>query len=170
MMESIYAIDSNNGLSKNGDIPWKSKTDMLFFMNKTINNIVIMGKNTFFTIPKEHRPLKNRLNIVLTNTPNLYEEKNVIFTNNSNIYKVILNNKNIYCEIYDFLKKDFKIFFIGGKTIYNQFIPLCDTIWVTHIKQNYNCDLFIDYDYSKQFTEELYKEDDELKIIKYTRI
>jgi dihydrofolate reductase len=171
-MESIYAIDSKNGLSKNGDIPWKSKTDMLFFMNKTINNIVIMGKNTFFSIPKEHRPLKNRLNIVLTSTPHLYENKNdnVLFTNNSNIYKVILNNKNKYCEMYEFLNKDFKIFCIGGKTIYNQYIPLCDTIWVTHIKQNYNCDLFIDYDYSKQFTEELYKEDDELKIIKYTRI
>ena len=171
-MESIYAIDSKNGLSKNGDIPWKSKTDMLFFMNKTINNIVIMGKNTFFSIPKEHRPLKNRLNIVLTSTPHLYENKNdnVLFTNNSNIYKVILNNKNKYCEMYEFLNKDFKIFFIGGKTIYNQYILLCDTIWVTHIKQNYNCDLFIDYDYSKQFTEELYKEDDELKIIKYTRI
>jgi dihydrofolate reductase len=86
-MESIYAIDSKNGLSKNGDIPWKSKTDMLFFMNKTINNIVIMGKNTFFTIPKEHRPLKNRLNIVLTSTPNLYIEKNVIFTNKNDIYQ-----------------------------------------------------------------------------------
>jgi dihydrofolate reductase len=173
-MESIYAIDSNNGLSKNGDIPWKSKTDMLFFMNKTINNIVIMGKNTFFSIPKEHRPLKNRLNIVLTSKPNLYENKddNVLFTNDSNntIHQDILNNKNKYCEMYEFINKDFKIFFIGGKTIYNQYIPLCDTIWVTHIKQNYNCDLFIDYDYSKQFTEELYKEDDELKIIKYTRI
>ena len=172
MIESIYAIDSNNGLSKNGTIPWKSKTDMLFFMNKTINNIVIMGKNTFFSIPKEHRPLTNRLNIILTSKPNIYENKdeNAFFTNNSNIYKVILNNKNKYCEMYEFLNKDFKIFFIGGKTIYNQYIPLCDTIWVTHIKNDYNCDLFMDYDYSKQFTEELYKEDDELKIVKYTRI
>jgi dihydrofolate reductase len=34
-MEAIYAIDSNNGLSKNGMIPWKSKTDMSFFINKT---------------------------------------------------------------------------------------------------------------------------------------
>lgn len=171
-MESIYAIDSNNGLSKNGDIPWKSKTDMLFFMNKTKNNVVIMGKNTFFSIPKEHRPLKNRLNIVLTSIPDVYENEDdrVIFTNNNNIHQDILNNKNKYCKMYDFLNKDFKIFFIGGKTIYNQFIPLCNTVWVTYIKHNYDCDLFMDYDYSKQFTEELYKEDDELKIVRYTRI
>ena len=65
-MESILAIDINNGLSKNGSIPWTSKKDMLFFYNQTKNNVVIMGKNTYFSIPKEKRPLKNRLNIVLT--------------------------------------------------------------------------------------------------------
>jgi len=172
-MESIYAIDSQNGLSKNGIIPWKSKTDMLFFMNKTKNNIVIMGKNTFFSIPKEHRPLKNRLNIVLTSTPHLHlkenEGGNVLFTDNI-MYNDILNNKNKYCEMYEFLDKNFKIFFIGGKTIYDQYIPLCNTIWVTYIKQNYDCDLLMEYDYSKEFTDEIYKEDDELKIVKYTRI
>jgi dihydrofolate reductase len=35
-------------------------------MNKTKNNVVIMGKNTYFSLPIEHRPLSNRLNIVLT--------------------------------------------------------------------------------------------------------
>jgi len=179
-MESIYAIDSNNGLSKDGIIPWKSKKDMSFFMNKTKNNIVIMGKNTFFSIPKERRPLKNRLNIVLTSNPQLYENNiineeinyssNVLFTNDNVVYKDILENRNKYYETYKYLNTDFKIFFIGGKTIYDQFIPLCDKIWVTYIKHNYNCDLFLDYNYSEQFTEKLYEEDDELKIIEYTRI
>jgi dihydrofolate reductase len=43
-MEAIYAIDLNNGLSKNGTIPWTCKKYMSFFMNKTKNNVVIMGK------------------------------------------------------------------------------------------------------------------------------
>ena len=153
---------------------------MSFFMNKTKNNIVIMGKNTFFSIPKERRPLKNRLNIVLTSNPQLYENNivneelnyssNVLFTNDNDVYKDILENKNNYYKMYKYLNIDFKIFVIGGKTIYDQFIPLCDKIWVTHIKHNYNCDLFLDYNYSEQFTEKLYEEDDELKIIEYTRI
>ena len=171
-MESIYAIDSNNGLSKKSIIPWKSKTDMLFFMNKTKNNIVIMGKNTFFSLPIENRPLKNRFNIVLTNNSHLYSHKyqNVLFTNNSNIYQDILKYKSKYFEKYNLLNKDFKIFFIGGKTMYEQFIPLCEKVWVTQIKNNYDCDLFIYYDYSKEFSEKLYKEDDELKIVEYTHI
>ena len=174
-MESIYAIDSNNGLSKNGIIPWTSKTDMSFFMNKTKHNVVIMGKNTFFSLPIEYRPLKNRLNIVLTHNPHLYEANknecsNLLFTYNNNIYQVLLEERDKYYKLYPFLKKDFKIFFIGGKTIYEQFIPLCDKIWVTQLKCDYKCDLFIDYDYSTQFSMEIYQEDEELKIVEYTRI
>ena len=182
-MEAIYAIDLKNGLSKEGAIPWKSKKDMKFFMNKTKNNVVIMGKKTYFSLSEEHRPLKNRLNIVLTCNPELYmfenvngstsyatKFDNVIFTNNDKIHELILEDREKYKRMYPSLSRDFKIFFIGGKTVYEQFIPLCNTVWVTQIKGDYACDLFIDYDYSKEFTEELYKEDDELKIVKYTRI
>ena len=81
-----------------------------------------------------------------------------------------LNNRNKYYETYNYLPRDFKIFFIGGKTIYEQFIPLCEQIWVTRIKCDYNCDLFIDYDYSTQFNEQVYQDNDEVSIVKYTRI
>lgn len=176
-MEAIYAIDINNGLSKDGVIPWKSKKDMSFFMNKTIHHIVIMGKNTYFSLPTQHRPLKNRFNIVLTSNPQLYEENanpnanaNVLFTNNHNIYQDILANKAKYYEMHPYLHKDFKIFFIGGKTIYDQFIPFCDTIWVTQIKCDYKCDLFIDCNHLRLLKMRVCEEDDELKIIEYTRV
>jgi dihydrofolate reductase len=174
-MEVIYAVDSSGGLSKQGVIPWKSKKDMLFFMGKTKNNVVIMGKKTYFSLPENHRPLKNRFNVVLTSMPQLYDfyhvkHSNVLFTNNNNIYQAILENREKYCEIHKFLNKDFKIFFIGGKTIYERFIPLCRKIWVTYIKCNYKCDLFIESDYLKQFKINVCDEDDELKIVEYTRI
>lgn len=173
-MEAIYAIDSKNGLCKNGVIPWKSKKDMSFFMNKTIKNIVIMGKNTYFSLPPQHRPLKNRLNIVFTSNPHVYdvdinEKSNVIFTNNIKIHEEILTNTSKYYNMYKFLNNDFKIFIIGGKTIYEQFIPLCSKIWVTRLKCEYDCDLFLDYDYSTEYKEEIYEQDDELEIIEYIR-
>ena len=181
-MEAIYAVDSKNGLSKEGIIPWKSKKDMKFFMNKTINNVVIMGKKTYFSLSENHRPLKNRLNIVLTCAPELYmfenaqtgacinKFENVIFTANDKIHEVILNDREKYCRMYPSLSREFKIFFIGGKTIYEQFIPLCDTVWITQIKGNYACDLFIDYDYSKEFKGTILEEDDELVITEYKRV
>jgi len=166
-MEAIYAVDLNYGLSKNGIIPWKSKKDIYFFINQTINNVVIMGKNTYFSLPIEHRPLKNRLNIVLTKEPFINDIPNVIFTNDIYIHNTILNREK-YCETYKYLKKDFKIFVIGGKNIYEQMIPLCNCVWVSRLKKNYNCDLFIDYDYSNYYSE-IYYEDADISIIKYTR-
>jgi dihydrofolate reductase len=173
-MEAILAIDIKNGLSKNGFIPWACKKDMLFFYNKTKNNVVIMGKNTYFSIPKEKRPLKNRLNIVLTNDPNIFlldnKYDNLIFTNDDKIYEKIESNRTTYCDLYSSLSSDFKIYIIGGKQIYEKYIPLCKTIWVTYIKKDYECDLLCDYDFIKVFKENITEEDDELKIVKYTTL
>ena len=173
-MEAIYAIDSKNGLSKDGYIPWKSKKDMSFFFNKTKNNVIIMGKKTFFSLPLTARPLKNRLNIVLTSTPELYanediaNNKNTIFTSNDQIHNFILANPNKYLSLYPYLNKNFIIYFIGGKQIYEKYIPICNTIWVTKLKTDYVCDLTFNYDFDS-FIEDIYEEDEELKIIKYTK-
>lgn len=179
-MEAIYAIDIKNGLSKEGIIPWKSKKDLKFFVNKTKNNIVIMGRNTYFSLPDIVRPLKNRLNIILTSKPQQFLDledgiengiENVIFTNNDKIYNVILNYREKYLKKYPFLSSNFKIFFIGGKKIYEQYIPLCQKVWITQIKKCYSCDLIMDYDYSKQFKEpQIIEEDEELKIILYEKL
>jgi dihydrofolate reductase len=175
-MEAIYAIDLKNGLSKDGIIPWISKKDLKFFSNKTKTNVVIMGINTYLSIPERIRPFKNRLNIVLTSNPDKFLEldddiKNVIFTNNDKIHNSILNNREIFQKKYSFLSRDFKIFIIGGKKIYEQFIPLCNKVWVTRIKKYYSCDLEFNYDYSKQFKEpQIIEEDDELEIYLYEKL
>ncbi len=119
--------------------------------------------------------VKNRFNIVLTRNPHLYQNNdmkhpNVLFTNNDIIYQDILANKSKYYEMNSYLHKDFKIFFIGGKTIYDQFIPLCQTVWVTQIKMDYKCDLFIDLNQLRGLNARVQEEDDELKIIEYTRV
>ena len=94
-MEAIYATDINHGLSKNGIIPWKSKKDMSFFMNKTMHNVVIMGRKTYYSLP---RPLKDRLNIVLTSNPEQTYDKNdkTIFTDDVNIFSVIQKKKTTH--------------------------------------------------------------------------
>jgi len=175
-MDAILAYDLNNGISKNGAIPWKSKTDMSFFYNTTKGNVVIMGRNTFFSLPENYRPLKKRLNIVLTTRPEDYSEDekykniaNLIFTSNQNIYQEIQQDKAKYISALDFLSPNFKIMIIGGKQIYEMYFPLCETVWVTRIKKDYQCDLHIDFDFTKQFKDsEILKDDDELMIMKYS--
>lgn len=175
-MEAILAYDLNNGISKNGIIPWKSKTDLNFFYNITKGNIVIMGRNTFFSLPDNCRPLKNRVNIVLTSNPTCYsyDEKYIkthelIFTNNEIIHEEIMKNPNKYNQMYPFLNTNFKIIIIGGKQIYEKYFPLCKSVWVTRIKNNYQCDLVINYDFEKQFKENcICAEDKELIIVKYS--
>jgi len=164
-MEAIYAIDINYGLSQKGNIPWTCKKDMIFFKKKTNHNIVIMGRNTYFSLLK---PLQNRLNIVLTKNPQIYSSEmkkynNVIFTDNDNI-----NLLSIEREKYPFLQENYKIFIIGGKQIYEKFIPCCKYIWITHLKKDYSCDLFINYDYSNHFQKEIIDENEEFIIYKYT--
>ncbi len=171
-MEAILATDINSGISKNGLIPWKSKKDMRFFFNKTKNNIVIMGRSTYFSLPEQYRPLKDRLNIVLTRDPELFihlEENNLFFTNDDKIYESILNNREKYLRLCPALSSNFIIFIIGGKQIYEKYITLCDKVWVTTIKKNYSCDLFFNYNYSELFKERIDDDDDELKIIEYNK-
>jgi dihydrofolate reductase len=171
-MEAILALDSNNGISKDGYIPWKSKKDMTFFYNTTKNNVVIMGKNTYLSLPDNFRPLKNRLNIVLTSAPDIFssnESNNLLFTNNDLIYEEIFKDKERYINMCPSLSCDFKIYIIGGKQVYEKYIPLCKTVLLTKLKQDYSCDLFFNYDYKKEFKEEIYDEDDSLTIIKYSK-
>ena len=106
-MEAILATDISGGISREGKIPWKSKKDMAFFLQKTKNNVVIMGKNTFLSLPNANRPLKNRLNIVLTRNPYYYinnpeymQHPNLIFTDDENIHNYIQQNREKIYEIY----------------------------------------------------------------------
>jgi dihydrofolate reductase len=155
-VEAILAIDKNNGLAKQGKIPWKSKKDMKFFKDKTINNVVVMGSTTLLSLPNSE-PLKDRINIVLTNNETkyskLYEKyDNIFFVDSINAIEILM------CSY-----KDKKIFIIGGTQIYNMLLPYCSKIWLTNIKETCDCDLFFNYDLSI-YTKEVVYEDDCIEI------
>ena len=174
-MELILAKDINNGISKNNSIPWKSSIDMKHFYNITSGNVVIMGKNTYFSLPIKNRPLKNRLNIVLTKNPENYihlNDKNTIFTNNENIEKHIneLLIDSDYSELFPYLNKDFKIIIIGGKQIYEKYINICDKLWLTIVKNDYDCDLFFNYDFDSNFNKKICYEDKNITIYECKKI
>lgn len=157
-VEAILAVDNNFGLAKNNIIPWKSSKDMLFFKTKTINNIVVMGSTTFFSLPNS-QPLKYRFNIVVTRH---HEKYSILYLNNDNVIFVdMLHVKKIILTCH----KDKTIFIIGGNQIYNALLPYCSTIWLTKIKSNYNCDLIFNYNVSN-YNKTIIEDNDELQIVK----
>ena len=184
-IEAIVAFDSSKGIAKDGVLPWSIKEDMAFFKEKTVGNIVIMGLNTFLSIPSRFRPLKDRLNIVLTSRYDHYNElykgskENVIFTDNQYYYHQILNCPDIYTNKYKYLNnnidKQLSIFIIGGKQVYTRYLPICSTIWVSQLKNDYNCDLFLN-DYAiiledpLMYSKTIYKEYDLFTIYKYQTV
>ena len=176
--EAIVATDQGFGLAKNGQIPWKSNTDMKFFKETTTNNIVVMGSKTLLSLRNE-LPLPNRLNIVLTRDPSKFINNdkykvlnNILFLNETE-FDIFLKDPNflIKAEHNKYLKNDPTIFIIGGEQIYSKYCHLCSTIWFTKIKANYECNLIFSYN-SVLFNPEQYKhnihyEDDELQIMRY---
>lgn len=78
------------GIGMQNKLPWCISADLKRFSDITTNNIVIMGRKTWESLPDKVRPLPNRLNIVITNNPNNYYT-----TNNTNIDNVNVNAKEI---------------------------------------------------------------------------
>ncbi|XP_043833129.1 dihydrofolate reductase [Dromiciops gliroides] len=70
----IVAVSQNMGIGKNGDLPWPPlRNEFKYFQKMTTTpsvegkqNLLIMGKKTWFSIPEKNRPLKNRINLVLS--------------------------------------------------------------------------------------------------------
>ncbi len=167
-IEAILAHDLNNGIGNGGKLPWKCKKDMDFFKLTTTGHFVLMGSKTFDSLGK---PLPNRVNIVLTRDPAKYTEKyknikNVIFTSRIHFYEYIQDNLEEFKKVFDFLLPECKMFIIGGSEIFNMYLPICDSIWITTIKRIYECDTFFTYNvalYKKLIT----YDDNELCIANY---
>lgn len=136
-MEIITAYDNKRGIGRNNKLPWNIVEDMNFFQNMTIRNIVIMGRNTWESIPEKFRPLKNRINYIVSskiNKKNLSKFTNVfIFEKLNECLQHIVDCK--YTQ---------KIFVIGGEKLYSEAINHYNLskVHITEIYNNYNCDTF----------------------------
>ena len=65
----IVAIDQEQGIGKDNGIPWHFSEDLQNFKRLTINNVVIMGRKTWDSLPARFKPLDHRSNIIITRDP-----------------------------------------------------------------------------------------------------
>jgi len=130
----IYAIaasDPRGIIGKSGKLPWHCPEDLQHFSNTTYNHIMVMGFQTYLTIPKFY--FRERLGIVLSHQHHLENENNVIFVNS---LEEFLGLKH--------LPEDKDIYVIGGAQIYNLFLQanLIKKVILTELKQSYEGDTF----------------------------
>jgi len=132
----IAAVDQKMGIGINNRLPWDIKADLKHFSDITIghkNNAVVMGWNTWQSLPKKFRPLKNRLNVVLT------KDKNVVLPDN------VLNFESFDQALNELEHRNIEeIFIIGGGRLYATTIahPFCKKIYLTEIQKTFDCDIF----------------------------
>lgn len=128
-------------LGRLGQLLFRLKDDMNFFKNITINslskdsklskNIVLMGRKTFFSIPIDYRPLKDRINIVLTKDPELVKLAPV--PNNLSLTKELYyTDMNTFKKIYH--KYNPNVFVIGGSELYNTFLNQAQRLYITQVQ------------------------------------
>lgn len=126
-MQAIVAVDANWSIGRNGKLLESIPEDMKFFKDKTIGKVVVMGRETFESLPHKS-PLKDRVNIVLS--------RNKAFNNETVI--VCRTIEEALLKIQEYNSED--IYIIGGEMIYNQFLPYCKKVYVTKIKNEYLAD------------------------------
>ncbi|CAG8600176.1 9937_t:CDS:2, partial [Funneliformis caledonium] len=136
----------NWGIGINNKLPWKLKLDMAYFErtskrilqteDNTIQNAAIMGRKTWDSIPPKFRPLRNRLNVVISKSLNKEETidaNQVIYSSLDEAITDLTNSPKVS-----------RLFVIGGSQIYKEAItsPNCVYILLTRIYKDFECDTF----------------------------
>ena len=135
-MNLIVAFNNKNVIGNNNKIPWYIPEDLKLFQKTTKNHIIVMGRKTFESLP--NGPLKNRINVVITNQTELYEKSNetLIYTNFVNSFALL-----------ETLQKETQkeVFIIGGNTIYKQYFEYCTKFHISFINNTQSGDTTFPY-------------------------
>ena len=137
MIIGIAAVDRAGAIGKSGKLPWHYSSDMKFFRETTTGNAVVMGRRTWLTLNK---PLKNRLNIVLSRDFNIEPAESLLVLRD--LDSVLSFNQSLTTDL----------FVIGGAQIYAAFLPHIERWLITEVPLTVKgADTFMPEDYLKGF-------------------
>ena len=126
-MNLIAAVDSNWAIGYQNKLLVSIPDDMKLFRNTTQGHVVVMGRKTLESFPNG-RPLKNRVNVVLT-SDKAYKVEGAIVVHS-------LEELDAELEKYD----SDEIYVIGGESIYRQLLDRCNRAYITKIEYEYQAD------------------------------
>lgn len=132
----VVATDDYNGIGKNNSLAWRLSADLKHFAvltKGTGNNAVLMGSNTWRSIPDKFRPLPGRLNVVLSRQVNFELPDGVLLFNSLDQALTSLAAKGVD-----------EILVIGGAKVYAEAVkhPDCQIIYLTKVFGDFKCEVF----------------------------
>ena len=122
----IVAIAQNMAIGKNNDLLWHLSEDLKYFKKTTSEKTVIMGYNTWLSLPV--KPLPKRRNVVLVPDSSFDDPKFESAYSIEEVSKVCAG--------------DNECFIIGGGSIYQQFLPLANKLYITWVFKDFEADIF----------------------------
>ena len=117
----IAAVGKNRELGKNGDLIWHIPEDLKYFKEKTMGKTIIMGKNTFNSLPKL---LPGRKHVILSEDDDFNKDIGD---------SIVFYNKDELMEYINTKLKDEDAFIVGGASMYAMFVDICDKMYLTRI-------------------------------------
>ncbi|KAI9841058.1 MAG: dihydrofolate reductase [Sclerophora amabilis] len=156
----ILAATRKMGIGLDGGLPWPSlKSEMAYFARVTKRapastiNAVIMGRKTWESIPSKYRPLRNRLNIVVSRQKGFDVsgpggENGVVVESVEKAVDILGDEQALQGHIGTRGKSLGRVFVIGGAQIYKAALALEETrrILLTEVKTTFDCDTFFPLD------------------------
>ena len=140
MINAIVAFDKNYAIGSNNNLLTHIPDDLKNFKKLTKNNVVIMGRKTYDSLPS--KPLPNRVNIIISS--NVDEDLTFEVKEDNSIFVRLEDTK----KMLDFYSKhsalfDFDIYIIGGGMIYKELLSYCKKVYATKINRTYkNADTY----------------------------
>lgn len=125
MITLIAAVAADRGIGFRGDLLWHIPADLKHFKKVTMGAPVVMGRNTWESLPK--RPLPGRRNIVVSRTPGYEAEGADVFAS----LEEALESASATAVSHPSGAKE--VFVIGGATLYEASLPLADALELTEI-------------------------------------
>ena len=127
MLSIIVAVARNNVIGKDNKLIWHLPEDLKRFKKITSGKNIIMGRKTFVSLG---RILPNRKHIILCNDMemNIDDERVVVLDDIS--------------KLKEYVDSDEENFVIGGATIYKLLMPMCDKLYITHIDEEFDGDVY----------------------------
>ncbi|MDR2646116.1 MAG: dihydrofolate reductase [Holosporaceae bacterium] len=137
MIKLIALVDSRWGVSRDEKIPWSFQEDRVFFREKTINSIVVMGRNTFSSI--HYRPLENRVNLIVSKT--------MKSTPGAKVFRSLEEIVDKYADFW----------LIGGASLYKHALKndLVHYALITRVNKDHGADKFIDAANLEHFSQKI---------------